>query len=341
MPVTIEVKAGAGTYPVYARRGALKQVDTCFNLHRKILVVTDTGVPSAYVQQVTAACKEAVVFSFPQGESAKQLSTYAAIMETLVAHQFTRQDGIVAVGGGVVGDLAGFAASTYMRGVDFYNIPTTVLSQVDSSIGGKTAVDFMGYKNLIGSFYPPKAVIADPDTLATLPERQVANGLAEAVKMAVIGDARLFRLFEQEETENPSVLEQIVVRSLELKKAVVERDEHEAGLRRVLNFGHTLAHAIESADGMQTYYHGECVAMGMVPMCAPAVRSRLTAVLKKLGLPVDIPFSADELLEACRHDKKMAGESISMVYVPQIGVYTIETLPLIVFEERMRKVLTP
>lgn len=338
--MTIEVKAGAGTYPVYARRGALKRVDTCFNLNRKMLVVTDTGVPSAYVQQVASACKDPVVFSFPQGEGSKQLTTYTSIMETLVAHHFTRQDGVVAVGGGVVGDLAGFAASTYMRGVDFYNIPTTVLSQVDSSIGGKTAVDFMGYKNLIGCFYSPKGVIADPDTLCTLPPRQVANGLAEAVKMALIGDENLFCLFERDDAGDPSVMEQIIVRSLELKKAVVEQDEHEAGLRRVLNFGHTLAHAIESADGMHTYYHGECVAMGMVPMCAPAVRSRLTGVLNKLGLPVDIPFSADVLLDACRHDKKMAGESISAVYVPRIGECTIETLPFAAFEDKIRKVLT-
>ena len=175
----ISVKTSLGEYSIVLKRGALNQIGNLLNLNRKVLIVTDDGVPCEYAQKVANASKTPVVFTIPQGEQSKQMDSLTAILKSLVENNFTRSDCVVAVGGGVVGDVSGFAASIFMRGIDFYNIPTTVLSQVDSSIGGKTAIDFMGYKNLIGAFYPPKKVVIDPETLKTLPKRQISNGLAE------------------------------------------------------------------------------------------------------------------------------------------------------------------
>ena len=335
----IPVKTSQGAYDIVLERGALKKAGTYLSLQRRVLIVTDTGVPPAYAERVASACKSPVILTIPQGERSKQMETYTLLLETLVKNDFTRTDCVVAVGGGVVGDLAGFAASTYMRGIDFYNIPTTVLSQVDSSIGGKTAIDFMGLKNIVGAFYPPKRVLIDPDTLATLPARQIANGLAESVKMALTSDAELFTLFETGDLREAAVLDTVIARSLAIKKQVVEQDEHESGLRKILNFGHTLAHALESVHGMDTYYHGECVAIGMVPMCAPAVRERLLPVLERLQLPTQLAGDAEALIAACRHDKKMTDEDITVVYVPEIGQYALHAISFTALETRIREVL--
>ncbi len=335
----IPVKTATGSYDIVLERGALKKAGDYLPLERRVLVVTDSGVPAEYAQTVADCCQEPVILTIPQGERSKQMDTFTSVLEALVVNGFTRTDCVVAVGGGVVGDLSGFAAATFMRGIDFYNIPTTVLSQVDSSIGGKTAIDFMGLKNIVGAFYPPRRVLIDPDTLSTLPSRQIANGLAESVKMSLTNDPELFRLFETGNMQDPDTLDTIIARSLAIKKRVVEEDEHEAGLRKVLNFGHTLAHAIESVYDMETYYHGECVAIGMVPMCSFAVRKRLLPVLRNLGLPTELAGEAQALIDACRHDKKMAGQDITVVTVPAIGEFTLQTIPFHELEIRIREVL--
>ena len=335
----IPVKTSQGTYDIVLERGALARAGEWLPLDRRVLIVTDDGVPAAYAQTVANACKQPTVVTIPQGEGSKQLDTWQRLLQALVDNAFTRTDCVVAVGGGVVGDLAGFAAAAYMRGIDFYNVPTTVLSQVDSSIGGKTAVDFRGLKNLVGAFYPPKRVLIDPDTLRTLPARQLSNGLAESVKMAATFDADLFALLETEDPFAESVLDTVIERSLCIKRTVVEQDERESGLRKVLNFGHTLAHAIESVYDMQTYYHGECVALGMLPMSAPAVRERLIPVLRKLSLPITFDAPIDELLDACRHDKKTAGDTITVVTSPAVGTYEMKTIPFDEFTQQIRQVL--
>ena len=335
----IQVKTSMGSYPIYLERGCLSKAGELLALDRKVLVVTDSGVPARYAEAVAACCRQPVIVTIPQGEHSKQMPTFTLLLEKLVEEGFTRTDCVVAVGGGVVGDLSGFVASTFMRGIDFYNVPTTVLSQVDSSIGGKTAIDFMGIKNIVGAFYPPKAVLVDPDVLATLPARQISNGLAEAVKMALTGDRDLFSLFEHADLTDPAVMEDALYRALLIKRRVVEEDEREGGLRKVLNFGHTLAHAVESVYDMDTYYHGECVAIGMVPMCAPAVRERLLPVLKRLGLPTELTGGAEALLEACRHDKKAAGETITVVYVPEVGSFEFQKLTFTDLEKRIKEVL--
>ncbi len=334
---TLSMNLGANSYDIIIEHGALRKAAEYLNLNRKILVVTDDGVPAEYADTVAAQCKKAVKVTVPQGEESKGFATFEMLCKTMLENGFTRTDAVVAVGGGVVGDLSGFAAASFMRGIDFYNIPTTLLSEVDSSIGGKTAINLGGVKNIIGAFHQPKRVLIDPDVLKTLPQRQIANGLAEAIKMAATFDADLFRFIETEDVM--ANLDTIIMCSLEIKKAVVECDEKEAGLRRVLNFGHTIGHGIESYEDLHGLYHGECVALGMLPMCEDEVRERIVTVLKKVGLPTTLDFDADRVYEAVTHDKKADGDQIRVIYVSEIGKYEMKKVSLSDFRETVREAL--
>lgn len=319
---TITLNLGENSYDIHVGGGLLSVAGDFFSLGRRVLIVTDNGVPAAYSKALAGQCREPHIVTVKQGEGSKTVPVFENLCREMMKHGFTRKDCVVAVGGGVVGDLAGFAAASYMRGIDFYNIPTTVLSSVDSSIGGKTGVNLDGIKNIIGAFYQPKGVIVDPALTKTLPARQVSNGLAEAVKMALTFDADLFSLLED---GDPTVnLEKIIVRSLQLKADVVEKDEKEAGLRRVLNFGHTIGHGIESLG--LGYYHGECVALGMLPMCSESVRARLVPVLEKLNLPVRAQFDHKKAFEAILHDKKSGAGCISAVFVDEVGSFRTENI---------------
>lgn len=332
----IKVNLGYTEYDITVERGALNKAGELLNLNRRVLVVTDSGVPTEYAECVAAQCREAFVVTVPQGEESKSLGVYEQLLSKMLSENFTRKDCVVAVGGGVVGDLAGFVASSFMRGVDFYNIPTTVLSQVDSSIGGKVAVNLDGIKNIVGAFYQPKAVIVDPDTLSTLPKRQISAGLAEAVKMALTFDRELFEKIEKE--DNPfDIIDEIIARSLKIKRDVVEKDEKEAGLRKVLNFGHTLGHAIESVSGCKELYHGECVALGMLFMCSDDVRKRLETVLEKLDLPLTFEADREEIKKALSHDKKAEDEKISVIVSEEAGTYKIIKESADELAERMKE----
>ena len=325
--MNMPVQLGANSYSIVLQRNALVQAGELLSLDRRVLIVTDDGVPPIYSQTVAAQCKTPTVVTLPAGEDTKSFARLEQLCCVMLAEGFTRTDCVVAVGGGVVGDLAGFAAACFMRGIDFYNCPTTLLSQVDSSIGGKTAVNVNGIKNCVGAFYQPKRVIIDPAVLSTLPRRHMAAGMAEAVKMAVTCDADLFAAMERQDPF--SDLETVITRAIDIKRRVVEQDEKEAGLRRVLNFGHTIGHAIESLTGLGDLLHGECVALGMLPMCAAAVRPRLKAVLDRVGLPTELPDCAtEELLNAARHDKKADGEQITITYVPAIGQFEFRKISL-------------
>ena len=312
------------SYDILVQRGILKSAGEHLNLARRVLVVTDSGVPAEYARMLAQQCKEPVICTVEAGEGSKSLEVFGRLLQTMLDHGFSRKDCVVAVGGGVVGDLSGFAASAYMRGIDFYNMPTTLLSQIDSSIGGKTAINFAGVKNIVGAFYQPKKVLIDPELLKTLPERQISNGLAEAVKMAMTSDRELFELFENEDVE--SHIDEIIIRSLNIKKSVVEQDEKETGLRRILNFGHTIGHGIESSGHMNELYHGECVALGLIPMCAEAIRPRVIEVLKKCRLYNLIAFDWDKIADAAFHDKKADGDSVTVTMVPEIGRYELKKL---------------
>ena len=332
--MTLNLNLPNGGYPIYIERGALDRAGELFSLDRRVLIVTDSGVPASYATRVAEQCKTAHVVTVPEGEGSKSLATLELLLGEMLKNNFARTDCVVAVGGGVVGDLSGFAASTFMRGIDFYNIPTTVLSQVDSSIGGKVAVNFGGVKNIVGAFYQPKAVIVDPEVLSTLPKRQIANGLAEAVKMSLTGDAELFELFEKGEAIES--IDTVIERSLHIKKAVVEEDERESGIRRILNFGHTLGHGIEGASEGDLY-HGECVALGMLPMCSPDVRARLTSVLQSLGLPTKFEGDIETVLQLTTHDKKCEGTSVNAVFVDAVGSYRIQKMPLAEWQQYIRE----
>ena len=277
--MTIHLDLGCDSYDIIVKRSSLKNAKEHLDLARRVLIVTDTGVPAEYAKTVAAQCKEPVIVTVNEGEASKSLECFGKLLCQMLEHGFSRKDCVVAVGGGVVGDLSGFAASAYMRGIDFYNIPTTLLSQIDSSIGGKTAINLGGVKNIAGAFYQPKKVLIDPDLLKTLPPRQISNGLAEAVKMSLTSDVRLFEILEKGDIEKS--IDDIIIRSLNIKKNVVEQDEKEAGLRKILNFGHTVGHGIESCTPL---YHGECVALGMIPMCSEDIRPRVIEVLKKCNL---------------------------------------------------------
>ena len=277
--MVINVKTQSGSYDITLKRNALNEVNSILNIKGKALIVTDSGVPVEYVKNVASQIKNSVIYTFPQGEKSKNFETYSSLLKTLAENNFDRSDCVIAVGGGVVGDMAGFTASTYMRGIKFYNIPTTLLSQVDSSIGGKTAIDFLGYKNLVGAFYQPSAVIIDPNVLKTLTKRQFNNGLCESIKMAATSDSELFNLLEENNAE--AIIDTVIEKSLLIKKQVVEEDEKETGLRKVLNFGHTIGHAIETVTGLEELYHGECVALGMMFMTTGEPKKRIEKLLAK------------------------------------------------------------
>jgi len=318
----LHMDLGADSYDIIIERGALQRTGELLDLNRKVLVLTDDGVPAEYARTVANRAEKGFVFTVPQGEDSKGIPTFSSVLSEMLKLGFSRKDAVVAVGGGVVGDLAGFVASAYMRGIDFYNIPTTVLSQVDSSIGGKTAVNLDGIKNIVGAFYQPKRVIVDLDLLSTLPDRQISNGLAEAVKMSLTSDAELFELFEKGNITDS--MDEIITRSLMIKKNVVEQDEKEQGLRKILNFGHTIGHGVESFERLNGLYHGECVALGMIPMVSDELRPRLIKVLKSLNLPTSVKLDADEVYKAMTHDKKGEGDTVTVTTVSAPGSYEMK-----------------
>ncbi|QTE69066.1 3-dehydroquinate synthase [Clostridiales bacterium] len=313
----IPVNLGTDSYDIVLERGCIRRAGELLRLDRKVLVVTDDGVPEAYAKTVADQCGEARIETLPQGEENKNFAGFERLLRAMLDFGMTRKDCVAAVGGGVIGDMAGFAAACYMRGIDFYNIPTTVLSQVDSSIGGKTAIDLDGIKNIVGAFYQPKRVLIDPEVLETLPDRQVANGMAEAVKMAVCFDAEGFALAEGYRIGDRP--DRLIENALRIKKRVVEEDVKEQGLRRALNFGHTLGHGIESLHAENGLYHGECVALGMLPMCSDAVRPRLKTVLERLGLPTVCGADPGRVMAAVIHDKKADHGKIMAVVCEKAG----------------------
>lgn len=317
MKLTVDIPGKE--YPIWIERGSLTRLKGFFPLDRKIMVITDDGVPKQYLDAVLAQLPQGYFHIVKQGEGAKSLPVYQEICEKLLSYGFHRNDAVIALGGGVVGDLSGFVAATYMRGIDFINIPTTTLSQVDSSIGGKVAVNLDAVKNILGAFYQPKAVIIDSETLATLSQRHFYNGLAEALKAALIGNAALYQIFLTEDIHEK--IDEIIYQALLVKKAVVEQDETEQGKRALLNLGHTLGHGIESVFGLGGLYHGECVALGMIPMIEDtALRSQVKDIFQnKLHMPMDTVIPKEHILEVIAKDKKMHGKEITIVKVPAVG----------------------
>lgn len=321
----INLSLPGGKYTVSIGSRLIDNLSGFMNLDRKVFIVTDSGVPSKYAECVKSQCKDAMIYTVPMGETSKSLRVYGEVLSAMLNFGMSRSDCAVAVGGGVVGDLTGFLASSFMRGIDFYNIPTTMLSDVDSSIGGKTGINLDSVKNIVGAFYQPKAVVVDVDLLKTLDPRLISEGLAEAVKMSLTSDEELFKMFEYT-PDASECYEEIIYRALMIKKRVVEEDEKESGLRKILNFGHTLGHGIEGAKKKAHLYHGECVALGMMPMCSDGVYKRLLPVLKKLNLPTEHNYDIDSALSLISHDKKCKGDNVEVVFVKEIGKFEIKSM---------------
>ncbi len=304
--------------------------------NRRLCIVTDQTVEALYLekfmQEVSGSFASVSVFSFPAGEEHKTLDTVRSLYEYLVTEKFDRKDMLAALGGGVVGDLAGFAAATYLRGIDFFQVPTTLLSQVDSSIGGKTGVDFDAYKNMVGAFHMPRLVYMDLGALGSLPERQFANGMAEIVKHGLIQDEGYYRwLIEHREeigSREQGALFSMVEASCGIKRKVVEEDPTEKGIRTWLNFGHTVGHAVEKLKDF-TLLHGECVSIGIVAAAFLSWRRGclteekfhgIEEALKGFRLPVRVSgLSPERILEATKLDKKMEAGRIRFVLLKRIG----------------------
>ncbi|WMJ22520.1 3-dehydroquinate synthase [Paludicola sp. MB14-C6] len=322
MKLTVELKDTQ--YDIIIERGVLSRISDYVNLNRKVLVITDDGVPKEYLQTVLSQCKEGYSQVVMQGEGAKSFPVYEQLCRVLLNNNFTRKDLVIALGGGVIGDLSGFVASTYMRGIDFVNIPTTTLSQIDSSVGGKVAINLDHVKNIIGCFYQPKMVFVDSDTLNTLPNRHYVNGLVEAIKSGLIYDKDLFELFERENIKEH--IDEIIFHSLSAKKDVVEKDEKEENLRKILNFGHTIGHAIESIN-IDSMLHGECVAIGMLPMIEDeALKQRVINVYQKLGLKQTVAYDKQQVIDLIHKDKKAYGSKITIIKVKELGKADLEDI---------------
>ena len=309
--------------PIYLKNGALRDAGRYLDLDRRVCIVTDDGTPSEYAAALAEHCAAPLIVTVPAGEGSKSVAVWADLLQRMQNAGLTRSDCVAAVGGGVVGDLAGFAAASYLRGIDCYQIPTTLLAMADASVGGKTALNLGGVKNAVGAFHQPQAVLIDTAALNTLSSRQLANGMAELLKMALTSDPALFALLRQPRPP----LRDALLRALTVKLAVVEQDERETGLRRVLNFGHTLGHGIEAACG-GSLLHGECVGLGMLPMCAPHLRPQVEAALAALGLPIRAEFDPEAALTAIAHDKKADAGGIQTVRVDEVGRWRFEPASL-------------
>lgn len=331
------------SYTVTVERGALDRVGEIAAALKKpgtkAMLISETNVMPLYGQRVRAALETAGFavsqFVYPAGEKHKLLATVCDMYQALSEGGFTRTDLIVALGGGVTGDMGGFAAATFLRGMDFIQVPTSLVAQADASVGGKTGVDLPFGKNLVGAFHQPAAVVADPDVLATLPKHYFNDGLGEVVKHGAIADKTLFESLERgmmlaglEDDAARDMLADIVARSVAIKRDFVEADTRDTGRRMILNFGHTCGHALEKLHNFQGISHGEAVGVGMVLACkagerlgvtAPGTGVRIAAVLAQYGLPTEPGFSAEEIVEATALDKKSDGASLRFIFIKDIG----------------------
>ena len=335
----VKVNLSKSSYEIRIGPGILAEVGhqlTESGFSDKLVIITNPIVSRLYgralEQNLTREGFRATILSVPDGEEQKSLETAGRLYHELSNSYAERTTPILALGGGVIGDLAGFVAATYLRGVPLIQIPTTLLAQVDSSIGGKVAVNHGQMKNKIGAFYQPRLVIADISTLKTLPPKELANGLAEVIKCAVIGDNRLFsylkKNLEEVKSLDDSVLEEIVFRAVQIKASVVEKDEKDLGLRNILNYGHTLGHALESASDFQMQ-HGEAVAIGMLVAARisnklgifdKAELIRLKGIIERAGLPTEVPdLKLEKIMQAIEHDKKILKGKVRFILPKAIG----------------------
>lgn len=306
---------------------------------QKAFLITDTNVEKFYAEKVLTSLKnngfDTDIFVYEAGEKRKTLSTISDMYSRMADFNMSRKDIVVALGGGVCGDMAGFAAATYMRGINFVQIPTSLLAQVDSSVGGKTGVDIAQGKNLVGAFLQPILVLIDPDTLSTLPEYYINDGMAEVIKYGCIKDSGLFKTLENENALD--IIDDVIERCVSIKRDVVSRDEKESGERMLLNFGHTLGHSLEKIYNFDGLSHGQAVAIGMVMITSASEKADITEngsteriinLCKKYNLPVSDTADIKEIVKFCANDKKAGGGSVNLVLLKKIGESFIRKTPL-------------
>ncbi len=351
----VPVALGDRSYEIVIQPGILSHIGHVLyeaGCSGRVVIVTNPVVAKLYGRVVHRALRQAGFSSFfimiPDGEQAKTMKWFSKILDALVMQHVERQDVILALGGGVTGDVAGFAASTYLRGIPFIQIPTTLVAQVDSSVGGKTGVNHPRGKNLVGAFYQPRMVVIDPCVLKTLPSRQWIAGLAEVIKYGMIADKQFFEYLEHHveglRNQSDKVMPHVLRRCCEIKADVVASDERESGRRRILNYGHTVGHALEAWGHYKTWIHGEAVGLGMVHeasiahylgLCSKDIVERQGDLIKRVGLPSAIPkeMKFQELWQAMQHDKKVIKGDIYCVLPERIG--EVRVVPLI--RESIRK----
>lgn len=330
-----------------AKSRVIVEKDCSLHLHdyldfnAKVMIISDKNIPSSLKESVCSQFKQAFLIEVNEGEESKSFETYQMLISKLLELNFSRKDFIIALGGGVIGDLSGFVASTYKRGCRFVSIPTTTLAQIDSSIGGKVAINVNGIKNCVGNFYHPEVVFVDINTLKTLSSRHFYNGLVEALKAGVIQDPVLFDLFKQNIKElnvHHPVLEEIIIRSLLMKKRIVEEDEKEQHIRKILNFGHTIGHAIESLYHLHDYYHGECVGNGMILVEEnEEIRNDLIEILTQMKIPFVHDLDIEKCLQFIKNDKKASGNQVDLVLVDEIGHAYIKKVKIDDLRQNMEK----
>lgn len=340
MEQTITVGLGERSYPILIGKGVLKRIGEALqaaDIAKRYAVISDDRVAALYSQRLLDVLRQANIaaelLTFPHGEASKHLATIGVLASQLADRGFDRGDGLIALGGGVTGDITGFLASIYMRGIPFIQVPTSLLAQVDSSVGGKTGVDLPEGKNLIGTFYQPRAVFIDTDVLQTLPRDEFLGGMAEVIKYGASIDAEFFAWLDENRSAilalDPSAIVPMIRRCCEMKAAVVEQDEHEGGLRRILNFGHTIGHAVEAASGYQLI-HGFAVAIGMRAVAElavrggiaePSVAEKIVRLLEAYNLPIAMPPDQDRatLRRYLNTDKKTRGGRVFFVLPERIG----------------------
>lgn len=342
---TIEIQT-SHPYPVFVGSNLISNIAQMLEpvcKYQKVAIVTDDIVEKLYLDQVIRSFPNSDhVFSivFPNGEQTKNSENLLKLYAFYTEKQITRSDLIIALGGGVIGDLTGYSAATYLRGVKYIHIPTTLLAQVDSSVGGKTAINIPQGKNLVGSFYQPVAVFCDIDTLSSLSEVNFSSGVAEVIKYGCIYDKALFDQISK--IRNPETLVKIITRCIKIKAEVVNQDEFDTGLRMILNFGHTIGHAVEKQYHFSTYTHGQAVAIGMVKMTQlsekagltePGTAQQIAALCQQFGLPTDCEISQEELFASCCLDKKNMNTTIHIILLKQIGECFIHQIPHDQFQE--------
>lgn len=320
----LTVNLATKSYPIIIKRGLLNELSQYLSPNHYI-IISDKGVPKQYIDIVAQQLNTESIYLVKAGEQSKSLDTYQDICRYLLSQDTTRKTILIALGGGVIGDLVGFVAATYLRGLSFINIPTTTLSQIDSSIGGKTAINFEDTKNTIGAFHHPNQVLIDPNTLQTLPLRHYYNGLIEAFKMSVLADKTLYQYFIDDCFDEK--LEEVLYRSLLIKKNIVEIDEFENNQRKLLNLGHTLGHGLESYYGLKDLYHGEAVLVGMIKIIKnEQLKSDFINLAKRFNINIDLNYDVDEVMRYVAHDKKRTNQGIVTVNAAAVGEPYLETI---------------